>query len=299
VFDSLTPDILGLKGGQEIMDLSGKVAVVTGAASGIGLAIAEKCVSEQMKVVLADIEEDALELAADKLAQRGTVLAVPTDVSVAESVDELRRQAEAFGPVHLVCNNAGVSSAGPGAAWEKPISAWQWVLDVNLWGVIHGIRAFLPAMVERDQGHIVNTASIAGLLPLPFAAPYTASKHAVVGISLGLYNELAMRGSHVQVSVLCPGWIRTRIVDSERNWPDRLGVRPEPDTNPMAQMFEAMMRNFVDTGMDPAIVAEQVLEAVRADRFWVLPNADEFGPAITEIAASAVERRNPPIAKLT
>jgi NAD(P)-dependent dehydrogenase (short-subunit alcohol dehydrogenase family) len=281
------------------MDLSGKVAVITGAASGIGLAIAEKCVSEQMKVVLADVEEDALELAADKLAQRGTVLAVPTDVSLAESVDELRRQAEAFGPVHLVCNNAGVSTAGPGAAWEKPISAWQWVLGVNLWGVIHGIRAFLPAMVERDQGHIVNTASIAGLLPLPFAAPYAASKHAVVGISLGLYNELAMRGSHVRVSVLCPGWIRTRIVDSERNWPDRLGVRPESDNDPMAQMLEGMMKHFVDTGMDPADVAEQVLEAVRADQFWVLPNADELGPAIREIAASAVERRNPPLAKLT
>ncbi|HEY8864039.1 MAG TPA: SDR family NAD(P)-dependent oxidoreductase [Candidatus Dormibacteraeota bacterium] len=281
------------------MDLAGKVAVVTGAASGIGLAIAKKCVSEHMKVVLADIEEDALELAADKLAQRGTVLAVPTDVSVAESVDELRRQAEAFGPVYLMCNNAGVSSAGPGAAWEKPMSAWQWVLEVNLWGVIHGIRAFLPAMVERDQGHIVNTASIAGLLPLPFAAPYTASKHAVVGVSVCLYNELAMRGSQVHVSVLCPGWIRTRIIDSERNWPDRLGALPEPDTNPMAQMFEAMVKQLVDAGMEPAIVAEQVLEAVRAARFWVLPNADDFGPVIKDLAASAVEGRNPSIAKLT
>jgi NAD(P)-dependent dehydrogenase (short-subunit alcohol dehydrogenase family) len=282
-----------------MIDLSGKVAVVTGAASGIGLAIAEKCVSEQMKVVLADVEEDALELAADKLAQRGTVLAVPTDVSVAESVDELRRQAEAFGPVHLVCNNAGVSSAGPGAAWEKPISAWQWVLDVNLWGVIHGIRAFLPAMVERDQGHIVNTASIAGLLPMPFAAPYAASKHAVVGISMSIYHELALRGSRVHVSVLCPGWIRTRIVDSERNWPDRLGALPEHDTNQMAMMLEAMVKQLVDTGMDPVLVAEQVLDAVRAERFWVLPNADDLGPVIKDVAASAVEGRNPPMAQLT
>ena len=208
------------------MDLAGKVAVVTGAASGIGLAIAEKCVSEQMKVVLADVEEDALELAADRLAQRGPVLAVPTDVSVAESVDELRRQAEAFGPVHLVCNNAGVSTAGPGAAWEKPVSAWDWVLGVNLWGVIHGIRAFMPGMVERDQGHIVNTASIAGFLPFPFAAPYAASKHAVVGISTSIYHELELRGSNVHVSVLCPGWIRTNIADAERNWPERLGALP-------------------------------------------------------------------------
>jgi NAD(P)-dependent dehydrogenase (short-subunit alcohol dehydrogenase family) len=281
-----------------MMDLSGKVAVVTGAASGIGLAIAEMCVSERMKVVLADVEEDALELAADRLAQRGTVLAVPTDVSVAESVDDLRRQAEAFGPVHLLCSNAGVSDPGAGAAWEKPLSAWQWVLEVNLWGVIHGIRAFLPAMVERDQGHIVNTASIAGLLPFPFAAPYAASKHAVVGISTSIFHELAMRGSHVHVSVLCPGWIRTRIVDAERNWPDRLGPRPAADTNQMAQMMEAMVRQFVDTGMDPAMVAEQVLDAVQAERFWVLPNASDFGPAIKEVAAGAVEGRNPPMAPM-
>jgi NAD(P)-dependent dehydrogenase (short-subunit alcohol dehydrogenase family) len=280
------------------MDLSGKVAVITGAASGMGLAIAEKCVSGRMKVVLADVEEDALELAADRLAQKGTVLAVPTDVSVAESVEELRRQAEALGPVHLLCNNAGVSSAGPGAAWEKPLSAWQWVLEVNLWGVIHGIRAFLPAMVERDQGHIVNTASIAGLLPFPFAAPYAASKHAVVGISASISHELAMRGSNVHVSVLCPGWIRTKIVDSERNWPDRLGPLPAGDTNQVAQMMEAMVRQFVDTGMDPAIVAKQVLDAVQSERFWILPNAAQFGPLITDFAASAVEGRNPPLAPL-
>jgi NAD(P)-dependent dehydrogenase (short-subunit alcohol dehydrogenase family) len=280
------------------MDLSGKVAVVTGAASGIGYAIAEKCVTERMRVVLADVEEDALELAADRLAQKGTVLAVPTDVSMADSVDELRRQAEGFGPVHLVCNNAGVSTAGPGAAWEKPISAWQWVLEVNLWGVIHGIRAFLPAMVERDQGHIVNTASIAGLLPFPFAAPYAASKHAVVGISTSIYHELATRGSHVHISVLCPGWIRTRIIEAERNWPDRLGELPAGDTNQVAQMMEAMVRQFVDSGMDPAIVAEEVLDAVQSERFWVLPNADAFGAAIKDVAASAVEGRNPPLAPM-
>jgi NAD(P)-dependent dehydrogenase (short-subunit alcohol dehydrogenase family) len=281
-----------------MMDLSGKVAVVTGAASGIGFAIAEKCVSQQMKVVLADVEEDALELAADKLAQRGSVLAVPTDVSLAESVDELRRQAEAFGPVHLVCNNAGVSTAGAGAAWEKPLSAWRWVLEVNLWGVIHGVRAFLPAMVERDEGHIVNTASIAGLLPFPFAAPYAASKHAVVGISTSIYHELAMRGSHVHVSVLCPGWIRTRIFDAERNWPDRLGAVPAADTNQMAEMMEAMVKQLIETGMEPAMVAEQVLDAVRSGRFWILPNADAYGPAIKDVAASAVEGRNPPMAPM-
>jgi short-subunit dehydrogenase len=154
-------------------------------------------------------------------------------------------------------------------------------------------------MVERDQGHIINTASIAGLIPFPFASPYAASKHAVVGISVSLFHELALRGSHVHVSVLCPGWIRTRIVDAERNWPDRLGPRPASDSDPTAQMMEAMVRQLVDTGMDPAMVAEQVLDAVRAERFWVLPNADDFGPLIKDVAESAVEGRNPPLAPLT
>jgi short-subunit dehydrogenase len=153
-------------------------------------------------------------------------------------------------------------------------------------------------MVERDQGHIVNTASIAGLLPFPFAAPYAASKHAVVGISTSIFHELAIRGSHVHVSVLCPGWIRTRIVDAERNWPDRLGALPAADTNQLAEMMQAMLKQLIDSGMEPAMVAEQVLDAVRSDRFWVLPNADAYGPVIKDVAASAVEGRNPPMAPL-
>ena len=274
-------------------DLSGKVAVVTGAASGIGFAIAERCIAEGMNVVLADIEEDALELAADRLAQRGKVLVVPTDVSVEASVVELHRQAEGFGPVRLLCNNAGVGSLSR-PAWEQETSAWQWVIGVNLWGVIHGIRTFLPAMIERNQGHIVNTASIAGLLPMPFGAPYAASKHAVVGISMSVHQELAMLGSQVRVSVLCPGFIRTNIVDADRNWPERLGPRPEPASNQIAQMLDARLRQLVDSGIEPVAVAEQVLDSVRQARFWVLPNAEEFAPLITDVAASAVEGRDPP-----
>ena len=276
-------------------DLAGKVAVVTGAASGIGYALAETWVDHGMKVVLADIEEDALEEAADKLGQKGPVMAVPTDVSLPESVNDLRRQAEGFGRVHVVCNNAGVAGVTALPGWAKPDSEWQWVLGVNLWGVINGIRAFMPAMVMRDEGTIVNTASVAGLLPLPFGSPYAASKHAVVGISLSIHQELAMLGSHVRVSVLCPGWVHTHISDSERNWPARLGSVPEGDSSEMSQMFDTMIRSLVEGGMEPGEVATHVFSAVQEERFWVLPNAEHFGPAIKEVAAGAVEGRTPPI----
>jgi NAD(P)-dependent dehydrogenase (short-subunit alcohol dehydrogenase family) len=278
--------------------LAGKVAVVTGAASGIGFALAERWLSEDMKVVLADVEEDALETAADKLGKRGRVVAVPTDVSLAESVEELRRQAEAFGQVSVVCNNAGVAGVGAAPAWAKPMSEWQWVLGVNLWGVINGIRAFMPGMLERDEGHVVNTASVAGLLPLPFAAHYSASKHAVVGISISIQQELAMLGSHVHISVLCPGWIRTRIANSRRNWLERLGPAPDVGADERSQMLETMLRPLIEGGMEPADAAQQVFDAVIEERFWVLPNAETFGPAIKDVAASAVEGRTPPMVPL-
>ncbi len=278
-------------------DLSGKVAVVTGAASGIGYALAETWVTNGMRVVLADVEEDALEKAADRLGELGKVMAVPTDVSLPESVDELRRQAEAFGQVRVVCNNAGVGGVGGDPAWDKALPEWHWVLGVNLWGVINGIRAFMPGMVERDEGNIVNTASAAGLLPFAFASPYAASKHAVVGISLSMYQELATLGSHVHVSVLCPGVVRTQIADSTRNWPDRLGSPPTANSAEISQTLAAMLRSLIETGMEPAEVARQVFHAVQEDRFWVLPNAEGFGPAIKEVAASAVEGRNPPMVR--
>ena len=276
-------------------DLSGKVAVVTGAASGIGYALAGRWARSGMKVVLADIEEDALEEAADRLGEIGKVMAVPTDVSLADSVDDLRRQAEAFGQVSVVCNNAGVSGVGFGGAWEKALPEWQWVLGVNLWGVINGVRAFVPGMVERDEGHIINTASVAGLLPLPFGAHYSATKHAVVGMSISMQQELAMLGSRVRVSVLCPGWIRTRIADSSRNWLERLGSAPDVESSDRSRMVEALLRSLVDGGMDPAEVAQQVYDAVQEERFWILPNAEKFGEAIKETAASAVEGRTPPL----
>lgn len=277
-----------------LADLSGKVAVVTGAASGIGYALAEMWLARGMRVVLADIEEEALARAAKQLGGAGEVLGVPTDVSRSESVEELKNQAEGLGRVAVVCNNAGVSGVGGGAAWEKPESEWQWVLGVNLWGVINGVLAFMPGMVARDEGHIVNTASVAGLLPLPFAAHYATSKHGIVGLSMSLHQELAAMGSHVHVSVLCPGWVRTNISESSRNWIDRFGRLPEQNSD-QARMLQAMARSLVGSGMEASEVAEHVYSAVEADRFWVLPKAHEFSDAIKEVAAGAVAGRNPPI----
>jgi len=250
---------------------AGKVAVVTGAASGIGLALAERFASSGMHVVLADVDESGLTTAADRVAARGVeTLTVRTDVSDEASVQALASAAtQRFGTVHVVCNNAGVVSQAD--AWFGPLSAWTWVLGVNLWGVIHGVRAFLPVLAAQGEGHIVNTASIAGLLP-GFGAAYDASKHAVVALTEDLY--LAMRGSGlpIGVSVLCPGWVRTNILDAERNWPDDLGAEPERAIG--SDIVLGHVRRVIDEGMPPAAVADLVADAVQSDRFWVFPHPD-------------------------
>ena len=205
-------------------EFKGKVAVITGAASGIGRGIAERCAQESMKVVLADVEKNALaQTAAEMHATGATVLAVLTDVSKASDVEVLAQKTlDAFGAIHVVCNNAGVDAIG--SSWESMLNDWQWVMGVNLWGVIHGVRVFVPIMLAQDtEGHIVNTASIAGLLPYhPLSASYHVTKHGVVALSEQLYHELAQRGAKVKVSVLCPGGVSTRIMDAERNRPTAL-----------------------------------------------------------------------------
>ena len=201
-------------------NLQGKVAVITGGASGIGKAMAAAAVAEGMKVVVADIEEGALKEAADELAAGGSdVLSVVTDVSDGASVRELRDRAlDRFGAVHLVHNNAGVGTGGP--IWEVSEEDWRWILGVNLWGVVHGIATFVPVLLEQGEGHVVNTASIAGLTTAPFLGPYNATKQAVVAMSETLYKDLQAAGvSGIGVSVLCPGFVQTRIAESDRNRP--------------------------------------------------------------------------------
>ena len=206
---------------------AGKVAVVTGAASGIGLALAERFAHAGLDVVLADVEQSALQAAEQKVAGLGAkTLAVPTDVSDQAAVSALAAAAvDRFGAVHVVCNNAGViTDADP---WFGPISAWRWVLGVNLWGVIHGIRAFLPLLAAQRESYIVNTASVNGLIPGP-SPSYDATKHAVVAVSEDLYRAMKVAGLPVGVSVLCPGPARTSILQAERNWSQSLGEVPPP-----------------------------------------------------------------------
>ncbi|HVP31763.1 MAG TPA: SDR family NAD(P)-dependent oxidoreductase [Myxococcota bacterium] len=250
----------------------GRVAVVTGGASGIGRATAERFAAAGMRIVLADVEESALAQTAKEMTQAGaTVLPVRTDVSKAAEVESLARRAlERFGGVHVVFNNAGVYVAG--ATWEHPLSDWEWVLGVNLWGVVHGIRSFVPILLEqKDEGHMISTASMAGLTSNPFMSIYNVTKHAVVTLSETLHQELSMLGSKVKVSVLCPGFIRTRIADAARNRPSDLRADPpNPTASAAAVAFDQALRAGVEGGFAPTQVAERVYEAVRDERFYVL-----------------------------
>jgi NAD(P)-dependent dehydrogenase (short-subunit alcohol dehydrogenase family) len=272
-------------------DLTGKVAVVTGAASGIGLAVSRRLGADGMRVMMADVEEPALAAAAKELAADGIeAAAAVTDVRSAQSVDDLASATlDRFGAVHVVCNNAGVAGGGP--SWDVPLPVWEWVLGVNLFGVVHGIRSFLPHLLAQGEGHIVNTASVAGLLAAPWMAPYNASKHAVVGVSESLHHELAALGSAVGVSVLCPGFVRTQIAEASRNWPASLGP-PPPEDRPGGEELRATLRAVIESGTDPAVIAAAVRDAIVDGRFWILTHPD-FNDAITARFGGAVEGRSP------
>jgi NAD(P)-dependent dehydrogenase (short-subunit alcohol dehydrogenase family) len=253
-------------------DLRGKVAVVTGGASGIGRAMAERFARDGMKVVLADVEAEPLAKARDEMAAAGVeVLAVKTDVSRAEDVDALARKTfETFGTAHIVCNNAGIAIGGA-PAWQLSKGDWDWTLAVNVWGVIHGIRAFVPRLVEQGEGHVINTASIAGLVAVPGMAPYCVSKSAVVALSESLHHDLAVNaGGKVKVSVLCPAWVKTKIAESERNRPGAMATGA-PDAR--ADAVAGAVRNAVANGIPAEVVAEKVYQAVLNDRFWIITHS--------------------------
>jgi NAD(P)-dependent dehydrogenase (short-subunit alcohol dehydrogenase family) len=270
----------------------GRVAVVTGAASGIGLALAQRFAAEGMKVVMADVEAAALDRAAATVrATAPAVLATRVDVSRAEDVERLAGETyAAFGAAHVVCNNAGVAVIG--AIHEHTLADWQWVLGVNLWGVIHGVRAFVPRMLaDGDEGHIVNTASMAGLTTAPFMSVYDVTKHGVVALSESMYKEFEMTGAPLGVSVVCPGLIDTNITRSSRNRPAELAE--EGKAGPMAQAFGQGLADRLTTGYPPSEVAEQVVRGIRNRRFYIVPAQPEVRQWASVRAQDIIELRNP------
>ncbi len=279
-------------------DLSGKVAVVTGGGSGIGLALGQAFVREGMKVVLADIEPAALDAAVATFDGDAEVEAVVCDVADAAAVDALRdRTVERFGTAHVVCNNAGVAAGG--LMWEGSLEDWQWVLGVNLMGVVHGIRSFTPLLIDQGEGHIVNTASMAGLVSPPFMGVYNVTKHAVVTMTETLHGDLAMTGvSGVGTSVLCPGWVRTRIHEAGRNRPGADGG--PTDVGPGAvetPVLSQVLGQLIAGGLDPDDVAAMVIDSVRTRRFYVLTHPD-WTPMISERVERIVDGRGPGLAPL-
>ncbi len=274
-----------------------RVAVVTGAASGIGRGLAERFAAEGMKVVLADIEAGTLaETTAGLQAKGATVLSVLTDVSKAEDVESLAKSTiDAFGAVHVVCNNAGVAVGG--LSWERTLADWQWVMGVNLWGVIHGIRTFVPIMLEQGtEGHIVNTSSTAGISTSAGLPIYTASKHAVVALSEVLAHEFALTGAKLRASVLCPLYVDTRIVDSDRNRPAEL---QNEEASPLSPLKRPEMQAAVDTfretlasGDTPAEIADAVFAAIRDEKFYII-NDPRAKDGTRKRMADILEDRNP------
>jgi NAD(P)-dependent dehydrogenase (short-subunit alcohol dehydrogenase family) len=272
-------------------DLPGKVAVVTGAGSGIGRSLVAALAAEGMRVVAADIEADALACTAELVAADAIVSRV-TDVRDAAEVDALADLAyEAFGAVHLLCNNAGVFQGG--VLWERTDAELDWVLGVNLWGILNGIRSFIPRMLAAgDAAHVVNTASMAGLISLPFSGPYVVSKFAAVGVSESLAHDLQLTGAAIGVSVLCPSLVATAIGRSDRNAPR--GLHAGEASADVEMVNQALLESTTKEGMSPDEVAVIVIEAVRSGQFYIGTKAS-FDAQVRQRTEAVLARQLPPM----
>ncbi len=273
-------------------DFQGKVAVITGGASGLGRAMADRFAREGMRIVLADVEPDALARAETEMKAAGAnVIGVRTDVSKAADVEALAQKTlSAFGAVHLLANNAGVAEGG--SVWDNTVADWEWVLGVNVWGVIHGVRVFTPIMLEQgSEGHIVNTASVAGLISPPGMGIYCVSKHAVVTLSECLHHDLAQKTDKLKCSVLCPAYVPTGIADSGRNRPAALKETRHKSAADLA--LDASLKKAVESGkLSAADVAQKVYEAVREERFYILTHP-RIKPSIQWRMEDILQERNP------
>ena len=277
-----------------MQDFRGKTAVVTGAASGIGLELARVFAGQGMNIVLADIEQGGLIRAVDQIRDIpsvGGVSGLQTDVTSDDSVAALlAHTVNSFGAVHILCNNAGVYTGG--CLWEQTPEDFDWMVGVNQRGVANGIRHFVPQMIRQgDDCHVVNTASVAGLSSLPFAGLYHMTKHAVVALSECLYHELSMNAPRVKVSCLCPEMVNTRIASSQRNRPGDLARENKTETR---DMLHSLLEEATARGIEPEAIAERVLEAVRAGQFYILPPADDaWMPAIQSRCRDLLAADNP------
>jgi len=275
-----------------VKDLEGKVAVITGAASGIGLGMAKRFAPAGMNIALVDIEAEPLERAGKELEAAGTrVMTSRVDVSKADQMDGLAKSVlDHFGGVHLVCNNAGVGSGGP--MWALAPADWEFVMGPNLWGVIHGIRTFTQTLIDQNEGHIVNTASMAGLLNVPGMGPYNMTKAGVVAISETLYFDLADAAPGVGVSVLCPGFVSTQIWDSERNRPAELQTSEPRASEEEYELMRGAMRQVLEGAMAPERVADLVHDAVVNEQFYIYTHPGT-GTAIEQRMSRMVKAQNP------
>ena len=277
-------------------ELKGKTAVVTGAASGIGRAMVQRFCNEGMNVVLADIEAEPLAREVETLKAQGyAVIGVATDVASSEQVAALAEQAyEAFGSVQVLCNNAGIFTGG--LLWEESLADYKWSLDVNLWGIIHGVRSFVPRMIEQgDECHVVNTASMAGLTTMPFAGVYHMTKHAALAFSESLYHELSVTAPQICVSALCPELINTGIANCDRNRPEKYaGVGDVVESDARSLVMDSIASG-VSTGLPASEMADRVVNAIREKRFYILSNDGWMDSARSRIQ-DILEGRNPTLA---